>query len=271
MNRLTCILRIASVFCALLCSARLVAQEPATASRGALSLARLKTAAEGYDLRTEGDHGQPLRLVIAPVLRFSDPVSSVPDGALFLWTSGERPEAAAAFWSNTAGRACVEFQSLSVHPLTAARLGQVEWKPRTPGLMLQSFRQAPMTEQTNAQRLVQMRAPLRSFTASVSDDKGGRQELRMLPQPVYRYHDDNNGIVDGAIFVFARSTNPELFVLLEAKLVESEPRWHYAPARMTGRDCELRLMDEVVWTAAGVGHERERERTYLQLNTKLPD
>jgi len=60
------------------------------------------------------------------VLRFSDPVSSVPDGAMFLWTGGGRPKAAAAFWSNTAGRAWVEFQSLSLEPLSASRLGRSE-------------------------------------------------------------------------------------------------------------------------------------------------
>jgi hypothetical protein len=43
-------------------------------------------------------------------------------------------------------------------------------------------------------------------------------------------------------------------------------KWHFAPASLTGRNCELRLADEVVWNAAGVRRERNRERTYLQLN-----
>jgi hypothetical protein len=60
-------------------------------------------------------------------------------------------------------------------------------------------------------------------------------------------------------------------VLIEAKLVESELRWYCAPARMTGRDCEVRPNDEVAWTAAGVGREHNRERTHLQLNTKFVD
>lgn len=257
------------VLLALSKSPNLAADEPELHREQATSLDRLKKSAAEYEMTS--DDAIPLQLVIAPVLRFSDPVSSVPDGALFLWTSGERPQAAAAFWSNTAGRAWVEFQSLATQPLTATRSGRVEWKPRTAGVSFQPVQKASVSDKTAAARLTQMRAITRSVTASISDDKLGRQELRILPQPVYRYQDEKNGIVDGALFVFARSTNPELLVLIEAKPIDGEPRWHYALARMTGRDCEVRLNDEVVWTAAGVGRDRNPARTYLQLNTKLAD
>src|SRR5262249_52286484 len=126
-------------------------------------------------------------------------------------------------------------------------------------------------EKSEAQRLVQMRTCVRSFSASITDDKGGRQELRMLPQPVFRYRDGSNDSSDGGLFVFARSPNPEVLLLIETRPIDGVSRWHFAPARMTGRDCELRLSDEIVWSAIGVGRDHDPQRTYLQLNTRLPD
>jgi hypothetical protein len=116
-----------------------------------------------------------------------------------------------------------------------------------------------------------MRSLLRSFTASILDAKEGRQELRPLSQPLFRYAQTNRGIVDGLLFVFARSTNPELLVLMEAQQSGEELRWQYAPARMTGRDCELLYLDELVWSQQTVGREWDPNRTYLQLNTQFPE
>ena len=118
---------------------------------------------------------------------------------------------------------------------------------------------------------MQMRSLLRSFSGSISDAKEGRQELRPLPSPVFRYSQPDQGVIDGGLFVFARSTNPELFLLIEAQVVQNERRWMFSPARMTGRDCELRYLAEQVWSQPTVGRERDRERTYLQLNTQFPD
>src|SRR5580704_4906111 len=39
-------------------------------------------------------------------------------------------------------------------------------------------------------------------------------ECRLLPQPIDRYKSAAQKIVDGAIFVYANSTNPELAVVL---------------------------------------------------------
>jgi hypothetical protein len=53
---------------------------------------------------------------------------------------------------------------------------------------------------------------------------GQRTELRLLSTPVYRYQ------VDGALFAFvcAVATDPEAFLLLEARKTDEGPRLHYA-------------------------------------------
>src|SRR5437764_580272 len=121
---------IAALAWLLLCDELMAQEAEVAADQRAASLTRLKKAAEEYTITLGTDKSRLVTLVEAPVLRFSDPVSSVPDGALFLWTNDGCPAAAAAFWSNTAGREWVEFQSLSLSPLIATRFGKDEWTPR---------------------------------------------------------------------------------------------------------------------------------------------
>ncbi|HUY92271.1 MAG TPA: hypothetical protein VMV10_26255 [Pirellulales bacterium] len=51
----------------------------------------------------------------------------------------------------------------------------------------------------------------------------------MLPQPIDRYEDAAAGITDGAIFVFANGTNPEMGLVLEC----SGKEWSYGAFRLT--------------------------------------
>ena len=41
-------------------------------------------------------------------------------------------------------------------------------------------------------------------------------QLRVLPQPLYRFSDEKRGIVDGALFALVVSNDAELLLLLEA-------------------------------------------------------
>ena len=61
-----------------------------------------------------------------------------------------------------------------------------------------------------------MRRLARQFSASVNDDKFGRQQLRLLSKPLYSYGKAGSQVLDGAIFAFAKGTNPEVLVLIEA-------------------------------------------------------
>lgn len=242
-----------------------------TAAERATSLARLTKVAELYTITLANDRAESLELVKAPVLRYSDPISSISDGVVFVWTKAGRPEAAMATHHGSAGRTWIEFQSLSNSPLTAVRMGQPDWFPARAGVDFKPIDGAPVPDKTAPQRLSQMRSMLRSFSASISDPQGGRQELRLLSQPVFRYSQPDHGIVDGALFVFVRATNPELLLLVEAQIADEKPRWSYSPARFTGRECELRIQDRPVWSHDVLGRPKDPAEPYFQMLTLIPD
>jgi hypothetical protein len=66
----------------------------------------------------------------------------------------------------------------------------------------------------------------------------------MLSQPIDRYEDTAAGIIDGAAFVFAYGTNPELLLLLEC----DASGWRFAAARMSWAETVVELDGAVVKT-----------------------
>ena len=72
-------------------------------------------------------------------------------------------------------------------------------------------------------------------------------DLRLLPQPAYRYAEEGK-IVDGAVFIFAHGTNPECCVLLEAYQDGKGSRYRYAVAPMSIYKLEARYKDAPVWS-----------------------
>ena len=72
--------------------------------------------------------------------------------------------------------------------------------------------------------------------------------MRLLAQPVHRYADAEVGIQDGAAFVIAHGTNPEVVVLIEAlgKTLATS-RWHYSFARLGSAELHVELDGKEVW------------------------
>jgi hypothetical protein len=89
-----------------------------------------------------------------------------------------------------------------------------------------------------------MRRIAADFSAKVKRDNDSRIELlRLLSQPLYRYVETPEGIKDGALFAFSTGTDPEVFLLLEAR----DAVWHYAFASATSRVAEGFHKDSTVW------------------------
>src|SRR5689334_13797406 len=70
----------------------------------------------------------------------------------------------------------------------------------------------------------------RRFTSQV-DRRNHRSEMRLLPQPHYRYEikDEGSPVVDGAVFAFVWTvgTDPEMLVVIEARRTDQRIRWYY--------------------------------------------
>jgi len=85
---------------------------------------------------------------------------------------------------------------------------------------------------------------------SVVADYGNmkKEDMRLLPAPVYRYASEKQGVTDGALFAFARGTDPEAFLMVEARKGRDGEEWQYAFARFVGH-ASLRAVraDREVW------------------------
>ena len=144
-------------------------------------------------LRTEPETAPVLR--DEPALRWTNPVRETDDGLVLVWLSGGRPEAVACFYrAKLFGRLTEahEFHSLATVPLTATRGGGTVWAPRGPGVTPSPIRGAPRPAPSPSERLRQMRALAREFKTWVDLEKGGTQ-LRLLPQPLFRYESETDG------------------------------------------------------------------------------
>jgi hypothetical protein len=186
------------------------------------------------------------------------------DGAIFIWTDRGRAEVVGTFFSfpqNAIGARngprdlCQEFHSLSLSVLDVSRSPRANrWTPRAPGIQLAPIDGAPAPARSAPQRLAQMRTLAREFSARTKDHTGRYWDLRLLPQPLYRYESTDPEVPDGAVFAFVTSagTDPELFLVLEARKPAGggEPAWQYAVARFTDLDMWVSHKGRVIFTVA---------------------
>lgn len=143
-----------------------------------------------------------------------------------------------------------EFQSLAEAPLSARFHGAPVWQTSGPGLQFADLPQAAAPGGTEAQRLFQMKQMVKGFAVTKKVRDGTESELRLLTQPVHRYAAPKKGIIQGPLFVFVQGTDPDLFLLIEARGKDvASARWQFAAARMTGAELRLRHRDNQVWKA----------------------
>jgi hypothetical protein len=71
---------------------------------------------------------------------------------------------------------------------------------------------------------------------------------------LYRYalaetKEPDPNLLDGALFAYVQGTDPEAVLVLEAIGTADKAEWHYAFARATSGGLEVKLGNDVVWTA----------------------
>jgi hypothetical protein len=102
-------------------------------------------------------------------------------------------------------------------------------------------------------------------------DNSDRQELRMMPQWLYRYGREGTACLDGAVYSFAMGTDPEAVLLLEAfKSNEDAYQWQFAFVRQTSGALEGRWKKNVVWTAEKFPNGDEPTLPHYTLREPLP-
>lgn len=215
------------------------------------------------------DSPRTLTLHSNAILQYSNPVRPQSQhGSVHLWTDRGVPRMIGAIWSgenaeDTEQRdLSYEFHSLSESPLQVTLANtSLKWTPRKSGLEWVELKGLPDPHTSRSLRLVQMRRIAAGWQAAGLKEEA---ELRLLPQPLYRYPESVEGPFDGAIFAFVMGTDPELFIVLEAwaKSPTAAAGWRISPARLTGTPLKLTNdQDEVLWSSP-TWERYDRELTY---------
>jgi hypothetical protein len=216
-----------------------------------------------------GDNENPLALVGEPVLRYSSPTGPTSDAAIFVWLAGGRPQIIVSFSVRRPGDEVIrECASFSSEPLECRIDGRTVWSPKSGGLVAQKLLDAPVPAESKVQRLTEMRNLARRFSGRRYNwRETDVLELRLLTAPLYRFQASEQGILDGAIFSFAKGTDPEVLLLLEAVTnAPDDAYWQYSLARMSSQKQVMRLDEKEIWTvplySRGVSTEEKRTGHY---------
>jgi hypothetical protein len=234
------------------------------------SLLKLYTGeAAEYTIYRDSSRKERVLLQREPVYVWTNPIrGGEQDGAVFVWTCRGRAEAVGTFFSYPAAgprNLNHELHSLAVTALDVTREGahSFTWAPRAPGIEPTPIKDAPAPGRSPSQRLTQMRALMRDFTATTQDLKDKKWELRLLPQPLYRYESTDPDVIDGAVFSFVTSagTDPEALVVIEARkaAASSAPAWHYAVGRFTDLHLWVRLKGKEVFSGPLIPYDTPQQ------------
>ncbi len=205
---------------------------------------------------------RPLALQLSPVLKWSNPIAGEIYGDVFIWTWKGRPEVIGSLhkWYSPHNHSAIEFLSVSTGLLVGHEDGREMWTPSRPGIEMKPIPGAPGPAMTPVQRLRQMRELSEDFTGLETRRNDRERDTRLLTQPLYRYVNSEEPVVDGALFVFDQGTDPETFLLIEARQVDGKAQWQYGLARMNSVGMRVNHRGKEVWAAPLLPWEQVRDR-----------
>lgn len=212
--------------------------------------------AKTWEIYLDADHKVKADLLEKPVYLWSNPTKGAGQyGSVFVWVHGGRPAAVGSFFGHPfrgdERRMVHEFHALAqtqLYPVCTESMPTVaEWTPKA-AIKLAPLPAAPAPEQSPTKRLLQMRTLGRQFGGHMIDLRKQRWELRLLPQPLYRYDKPPEGVIDGALLALVTDagTDPEVLILLEAR---ESSGWHYALCRFSDSSAYVTHEGKEIWTA----------------------
>lgn len=210
--------------------------------------------AEDYVFHPVAAPDRKLSLLPQAVFRHSQPVRGDDIGAVYLWIDqNKRPAVIGSVFAFThqgdTRTVAHELHSLASQPIEATWRRKSRWRTQAGGLSWKAVPNFPSAEKTSSGRQRQVREITRRFQAESIDHKGGRWELRLVPRPIYQFDVESpKDVAGGSLTVFSQGTDPELILAIEARRVNDEFRWHYAPATFSDYALKLRLDDREVWS-----------------------
>jgi hypothetical protein len=203
--------------------------------------------------RTSKGEELPLKLATTPVLRYTDPGGITTDASIWVWGGQGRPAImAGVFFLTQADRdpkwSC-ELLSLADGGVAVSSDVGWSWAPDKGNLEWLAIEGAP--GDSSRQRLRQMKEIAGRYEITTFE-RTLKSQLRLMVQPLYRYADEERGLIDGAIFSYAAGTNPEALLLVECRKADEASSWHAAFARFGANFCQARKGEAVVWECPAV-------------------
>ncbi len=196
------------------------------------------------------DPAAPFEFRREPLMKWTNPTRFQTVGGIFLWTQNDRPAVIGGLFVRTAEDPWLmthELHSVTGERITADDRGERVWETEAPGVDFHQITADYPPAASPALRLRQMKAIAARFTGEIWKHNTPAERIRMLPQPIYRFASEEAGVIDGVIMTFAQGTDPEAFLLIEARTGESESEWHAAVARQTAWAVRLHLDDQVFY------------------------
>jgi hypothetical protein len=199
------------------------------------------------------------------------------EAMMVMWAHNGRPIAVASLYPWN-GNMCHEFDSLSRDSKVLAKeKDRVIWSPEAAGVEFKEVPKASQPAKTSAERLRQMKAIAEGFKATMTGwqaDNSDQEALRLLPRPLHRYDlakakDPDPKLLDGALFAYALGTDPEVVLVLEAIGTAEKAEWQYSFVRSTSGGLEVKLGDEVVWTAKKAPANRNPKLPHFTMQRAL--
>ena len=248
--------------------------EPSAAER--IAVAERHIADYRAELVSAGGTAKALERIERPLVTFGDPVRQNDNGTLWGWGRSGRPRFFLEVYQSDSNRR----QWIQAITLTSKDLVELSvpdnsrWTPKTAGIDFLPVEGA--VGESERLRLRQMKEIAGRLAAhEFWDPKNSRYELRLLIQPVLRYTDREAGIVDGATFVIAHGTNPEILVLIEAAGEDStKSRWQLGAVRLGSAEMHLQLDDKEIWSVQRtpniVGSPEEPYWLFIQTSQPTP-
>lgn len=249
-----------AIIASVACFSWLVAQE--TPKRSTDFSEGLTKRAESLKMTWADDPQRPApTLLKTPVLRCNDPTRSEVDGAVWMWLDGKRPVTAMCVIQYAGGRWNYEFMSLCDDALQVTGRPDWSWNPIASPREWKKIDDA--VPETAVARQVSIRAIARRLEAT-EFYRGQTFNLRLLSRPIYTYADEQNGIIEGAVFALSNGTNPECLVQLEARR-EKPDMWYISCGRLSSAVVNVKLDDKEIWSVERAS-ETDSQDSYFATN-----
>lgn len=212
---------------------------------------RMRRLVDSYEVFCDEDATRPAKLREEPIFRWSNPERAAIAGDMYLWTNQGRPHATIGIWTYDDVKDSHELQSLAVSPFIARGSLYSDWRPSAPGVEFRRVETQLAPATSAALRLGQMRQVARErFVARMTKNSGSVEELRLIPQPLYRYDECPDGVIDGAMFAYAVGTDPEVLLIMEVREGESGHELYAAFGSATSNPAEGDFDGESIWSNA---------------------